>query len=116
MPVKRWSPVPARTDSMRALTSVPASNRRVLLLLWLSWGTLLWAGLSMYLGSAVTRLPHTVELLMILSGAIAFVGGCLGAIFLFSAARTRQNIAAGAVSTLGNFAYLWWYAGAVYHQ
>lgn len=103
-------------EGMPAITSAHPSARRALSMLGLSWGALFWAGLSVYLRSSNMRLPYAVELLMVLSGAIAFVGGCLGAVYLVSAARTRQTITAGVLSTLGNFAYLWWYVEAVYHR
>lgn len=117
----RWPPgalVPGPStsplDSMRAFTLVPASSRRVLILIWLSWATLLFVGVLLFLSSSMMCLPHTVELLVVLSGAITFVGGCLGSIVLISAARTRQAIVAGAIPTFGNLAYLWRYVEAVY--
>jgi hypothetical protein len=70
----------------------------------------------MYLSNHPMRLPDTIELLTVLSGAIALLGGFVGVVYLFACTRTWQAISLGACATACNFGYVWWYAYAIAHQ
>jgi len=79
----------------------------------------LWAATSVYLYRSPLRLPSPIALLMVLSGAIALVGGCFGAAYLLYVAlysRLWQHALGGLCATLANFCYVWWYSEAIFHQ
>jgi hypothetical protein len=106
---------------MPPIVSVLQIRRLALVFLCIALGTLLWAGASMYLGSAQLYEPYAIELLIVLSGAIAFFGGCIGvlylaALFVIPKARTLLAVSAGVLVTLGNFGYVWWYIDALARQ
>jgi hypothetical protein len=75
--------------------------------LWAAWLTVLWALLSLYMFHSSLRLPHAVQLAALGSAAGAFVGGCLGALYLVAAARSRASVISGVAATLINFAYFY---------
>ena len=103
-------------DGMTAILSAQQLRRREFLVLCVPWATALWAGFTMYLSSHPTPLPSSIELLTVLSGAIALLGGLVGVVYLIACTRTWQVISLGVCATACNFGYVSWYAYAIAHQ
>ena len=76
-------------------------------MLWAAWGAALWATFSLYLFTVVT--VRTLEFLMIWSGRIALIGGCLGLLYVVLAARTWKLMISGSCAAVVGFVYAWWF-------
>jgi hypothetical protein len=92
---------------MTAVEPVQGIRRYVAGALWCAWATVIWAGTSSLLLGGAIRVPVIIQQLTFLSGAIALIGGCCGALYLVIGARTRALIISGVIATLANFAYVW---------
>jgi hypothetical protein len=92
------------------MTPILQLRRREAIVLWISWATATWAGFSIYQYKYPLRVP------LVLSGAIALLGGFVGVVYLFNCTRTWRSIALGVISTACNFGYVWWYAYEIAHQ
>ena len=103
-------------DSMTAVPALSKIRHYALVALWVAWATVLWGAFSAYMFKSTMRVPYPIELLTVLSGAIAFIGGCFGALYLILAARSWQRVLSGVCATAANFGYMWWYANAIFHQ
>ena len=103
---------------MLAISSVPGfRSQYFVVMLWIAWLTLLWAGFSRYMFQHPSLpSPYVIQLLTVLSGAISFVGGCIGALYVILAARTWPLLLLGVCASLANFGYFSWYLNALMHQ
>ena len=81
--------------------------------LWISWATILWAGIAQLLVRSNLRLPYFLQLGALLSGALSFVGGCVGVLYLLFFARRRLPLMLGAAAVAANFWYFWWFLNGI---
>jgi len=86
-------------------TRILQSTYRVFL--WLSWIAAAWAWGSHAFDQASRHTPYFVQLLMIMSGAITFVGGCLAALYILVGARRPIWVVLGIAAAVANFWYCW---------
>src|SRR5258708_5030021 len=84
--------------------------------LWLSWVTVAWAAISQLLFHAHFRIPVTIQLATLLSGAAAFVGGCLGILYLAIGARRVRPFVFGVAAAAVNFGYFWYFAESIFNN
>jgi hypothetical protein len=82
--------------------------------LWASWATVGWAVISQILVRSDVQLPAVIDLGTLLSGAAAFVGGCLAICYLAIGARQIRPITFGVIAALANFAYFWYFVDSIF--
>ena len=92
---------------MATLIAIHGSRRYAAVMLWIAWAAVLWASFSLYLFTVVT--VRTIELLMVWTGRIAFIGGCFGLLYVLLAARTWKLILSGFGAAITGFVYAWWF-------
>jgi hypothetical protein len=75
--------------------------------LWLSCIAAAWAWGSHAWDQPSRHIPYLVQLLMLMSGAITLVGGCLAMLYLVIGARRPTWAILGAAAAFANFWYAW---------
>ena len=71
------------------------------ILLWAAWACVAWFGVGVFILKTSFRVPHFLEVGILLSGAVVFVGSILAVLFLLFAARERASMLWGISAFLG---------------
>ena len=72
------------------------------ILLWAAWVCVAWFGVGVFILKTSFRVPHFLEVGILLSGSVVFVGSILAVLFLLFAARERTSMLLGISALLAN--------------